>query len=398
MRKLLFVILIIAWFGNGFAQNSPVKVLFILPDSTKFYSNSFYIKDLAYMLDVKPEKVFIPYLQNIERELIPYEYENFEYISCAQQSLKKWHKEALYQTVQNDEGEEYLGVMPVSENSTLQAMIQDHGASFVLFVNLYEILSDEMIKYYGEKVTHVIHFDLFNSSLALIKGGKYLAITEEFLPESMEWFYKDFALNNLFFCKAWKKDSLNLSKAYQEEAISFEKKTFGFSKKKAIGVLFGTGMPYGGIGLEFNYNINHFWDINAGAGRDFSGFKVGLGARYYVLGYSKIVKPFVGLNYGFASGNQVILGAERDQYGKIINPEKAGRYKIHADHALYLRSGLNILSKSGLYVVPSLGYAYPFLRTKPSLLEGEENEIRNKVTNFLAVGGIDIGIGFYYYW
>jgi len=399
MARLALAFLLILTSGYILAQDKKARVLIVLPDSSQFFSNAFYINDLAYIVDKPPEEVFKPYLQTLSNEISLYKYEEVEFIRCQPADLKQIQENTSYKTILNPDEEEYLGIFsPEGKDSLMKSMAEKYMANYVLSVNLYEMLSDGPIKFYGEPIEHVLHFDLFTSDMGVVWGGKYSTVTDEFLPDYLEWFYKDFSLHTIFWCIAHKTNKEDLVQTFTGLRNKFEKEKFGFAGKKGIGVFTGLGSPYGGLGIEFNYNFNHSWDINFGAGKDFSGFKIGMGAKHYVLGYKKLLKPFAAINYSYCTGNLLEINAEYDVDGSIINPDELSRYKIYPDHMVFLRGGVVILSKSGIQVSPSFGFSYPFAKSVPELVDGITTGFRKGFVNLVAPGGFDLGVAFYFYW
>ena len=381
-------------------QSQTIKTVIIGLDTTQFFSNAYYLDDLAKANMVEPKDVPRMFGLHLSGNMADYSYLDYTYEKAGFEETDSVRQEGRYGTILDISSNEYLGFIPLNkQQESLRNLIKRRSADYVVSINLYEILADTEDFKTGDIASHVIHYDLLDKNLRLVHSGKFEADTYEYGVYDLEWLYHDFALDLIFWIRTYESGEKDVFEQYQNEIDDYFRRGSSITRKNGIGLAAGGGMPYGGLGLEYSQLINDYWEWNFGAGWDFSGFNLGIGTRYYALGnQGKRTRPFAGLNFAFASGNKFTLGEEKDEFGTVINPLEVSKFKIYADLAIYATAGLNIKIDEELSIVPSVGYSFPFGRKAPTLLSGPEKEFRNNFAEFSAVGGVQIGITIIGYW
>ena len=388
---LLPLVIFLIPLSYSVAQN---KILIMGLDTGQFYSNAFYLDELADMNGTQPEEVAKLYGLVLQQDLVNYQHDDFQYFSTSRKELDSVRLTSQFRTLSNAYGEEYLAMVPRSrDQSVLLGYIEKHDPDYILSINLYEILAlDDSVKE-GDDVVHVIHFDLFTKDLKTVNSGRYETQTNFYDTYGLDWFFMDMALEQIFWIQAYEKDPENMQEEYYDAIDRFYKSETSFEDMHAVSLMGGVGMPYGGIGIEYGKVFTESWEWGIGAGYDFSGLKFGLGFKYFVLGTSGTgPRPFIGFNLALATGNKFELGGETDEFGTQLDPDDVSTFKIFGDQAIYLRFGLNFLAESDLAISPTIGYAFPFSRKEPDLLSGPDKKGRTNFVQFMAVGGLEIGI------
>ena len=377
-------------------QTKEKKVLIIGMDTAQFYSNQFYIDDLAWVNNTNAGGVAIPYKNMLEYALFGYAETDFVFVRMPKLLEDSVHLHTAYRTVSN-ETEDYLGLVPKLPQADLVPEIAAlYKVDYILSLNLYEILADTISKYdVGSR--HVIHYDLFARDMKLIKGGRYIGRTYDVWPEYLTWFYKDFALDVTLWAGLHQAGKEITDATYTEAVAQFELDKFGLAGKKSLGISLGYGMPEGGIGVRYSQMKNEYLEWNAGLGWDFAGLKLSAGLQYYLMGFRYKTMPFVGLNYAFASGNTFVLGDMKNEFGEIIDPSNVSKHQIFSDHAMHLGVGLNVIIAPQVSLIPVFNYAFPFARKQPVLLSGKDSDRRNNVVSALGVGGAGAGLNLVIY-
>ena len=375
-------------------EKDKERILLLKLDTNQFYSDVMPASELADYYSVRENEIGSLFSIYLASNILYVESDSFQYVRPKAPAYDSIRMETAYKTMGGKDRPEYLGALPLnSDQRPLKKALKNSKSRFFLSINLYEILATEQYNEWGDPVLHVIHYELFTSDFELISSGRYQAETNSIYPMDMEWFFKDFALDMILWSKASMKGGDPVEN-YNTLSVELVESKYSIEGEDGFGLHLGFSAPYGGIGLEYLKTIGSNFDLNVGVGYDFSGFKIGFGSRYYMLGMKKPIKPFVGLNYAFASGQNITLGAIKDEDGQILNPDEVSKYKVYKDHALHLQAGFTWIYMDSFAIMPILGYAYPFNRTVTEKISGPDLPFRDKMVNAMGVGGFFVGITF----
>ena len=117
----------------------------------------------------------------------------------------------------------------------------------------------------------------------------------------------------------------------------------------------GVGAPYG-CGLDYGRRVARNLEATVGAGYDLSGFKAGIGARYYLWGTAREAKfaTFIGANVSYCAGREsvTLITQEDHRYFR----DDTAQIRIHACVVGRLRAGLHWQPGARLGVTTALGY------------------------------------------
>ena len=395
--RLLLIFLFVLGCIEAHTQDKAKEILLLGLDSTQFYSDAFYLDSLANAYALKPDDIPKMHSIYLEKALANYFFKGYYYLTLDRSTVDSIRSTMAFSTQFDKEIEEYLGIIPLTrDQSILQNEIAKQESDYLLSINLYEILALKDSTNFGDEVLHVIHFDLFDNNMKMVNSGKFQTSTTSYLANEMSWFYKDFALDQIFWIKAYENDPEKLEENYSKQVDSYFN---DITSNKYVGINAGVGMPLGGIGIEIGQLFKDDWEWNGGMGYDFSGLKLGGGIKYYVLGASGFgSRPFVALNYSFSTGNKFNIGGEKDEFGNQIAPDDVTWFQIFSDHAIHLRAGLNIILDKDLAINPTIGYAFAFSRKPIELLRGPDKNGRTNFAQFLAVGGLELGVSILIYY
>ncbi len=115
----------------------------------------------------------------------------------------------------------------------------------------------------------------------------------------------------------------------------------------------GFGAPYG-CGLDYGNRVIKNLEATMGAGFDFSGFKTGIGARYYLWGTQTKFATFVGANVIYCAGREsVTLVTHEDN---LYFQDETAEIRIHPCAVGRLRAGLYWQPGKRLGLMTALGY------------------------------------------
>ena len=316
------------------------RILVVGFDTTQFYTNVFYIDELAYYNNTTTYKVVDLYKKKLLQVLKYHDNKNeYEFIIADSADQYKVFKNSDYLEVENDYGEPFIGIAAKIEDtlSNIQGqllvdLMKKYNTSYLLTINAYEIYKKNPPEYtsYATRTQHIIHYDLFNRELNSLFSGKISL--KAFANEAyyMVSNYQEFAEEILLRLEAFlqKDEFTSMQEKYLELKEAYIKNRTG------LGVTAGFGAPYGLFGVLMSRYLSKNLELNAGLGYDFNGFKIGAGARLYMMKFNSQLKPFLGLNYAYASGNTFEIGGATDEFGTQLEPDDVSRIRIFKDHAI----------------------------------------------------------------
>jgi hypothetical protein len=400
ITKLLIVLsFCICWLSakGETQQPKPRKVLVIGLDTLLFSSNIFYIDELAHYNNVDIYEVVDLYNKRLMDALREFNHEEFKFIIADSADVAAVHAVSVYVELENDFGEEFTGIAPAEgHGEVLFDLMEKHDAEYILSINAYQIYHNNPPAYvsYDIKADHIIHYDLFNRALTNIYGGQTPLTSFAVEAIFMGSHYREFARGITLWLTAHEQ-SLQTNKPIKEvfNLLRDEK----YINASALGLSVAFDGPYGLVGGSFSRLIGRNFEVNTGLGYDFSGFKIGLGTRYY---FSDIIKrrlkPLVGLNYTFVTGNTFEIGGRKDEYGNQLDPDDVSRFKIHADQTLHLQGGISYWLENSLLSL-SVGYSYPFRGRRPELLSGNDSQSRMNFIRAMNPGGLGITLTYSFF-
>jgi len=377
------------------------RILVVGFDTTQFYSNIFYLEDLAYYNNTSVDSVVEMYRGKLLQTLKYFEDKKFDFVQADSADQAIVHRSSVYLNVLNDYDEEFIGLAAndsVREPYLIDLM-EKYNAGYLLSINAYEIYREKPPQYisYNTKTKHILHYDLFNRNLNAVASGTIPLTTHAnesfFMIGNYEQFANDILLRLRAYLTADENESARTR--YEELKESMIKEHWG------LGLSVGFGSPYGLLGIHATKYLGSNVDINFGLGYDFSGFLFGAGTRIYMLKFESDFKPFLSVNYAFATGNEFQMGGVTDEFGNQQNPEDVTTFKIFSDHAIHLGAGVRYIFDTQ-QVLLSVGYSFPFKDENPERLDNNpvsRETVRSRL-NFaeaMAPGGLDITLTYSFY-
>ncbi|MEO1516398.1 MAG: hypothetical protein AAFV95_15345 [Bacteroidota bacterium] len=145
-----------------------------------------------------------------------------------------------------------------------------------------------------------------------------------------------------------------------------------------LGLTGGWGSTYG-FGIELSVLLLEQFDLNAGAGVSFNGFKYGVGGRVYLL-KDNFISPYLGLNYVRSTGLPEI---------EITLDGIVGFYNILADETANVKGGLAI-EFGWTRLLTTVGYGFAFGDYDAVPTDGYINDEHQRFANWMAVGGLEL--------
>jgi len=372
------------------------KILVVGFDTAQFYSNVFYLEDLAYYNNTTLDSVVEMYRGKLLQTLKYFEHEGYDFIVADSADQALVHQSSVYLNVQNDYDEDFIGLAASDsiDEPYLTDLMEKYEAGYLLSINAYDIFRDKPPQYisYSTKTQHIIHYDLFNRELNAVYSGiiplTSFANESFYMVSRYEAFAKDIILRLKAYLTA--DDNESARTRYEELKEARVKRNWG------LGLSAGFGSPYGLLGIHMTRYISPSLDINFGVGFDFSGIKLGLGTRIYLMNFESDFKPFLAFNYAYATGNEFQMGGSTDEFGNQLDPDDVSNFKIFSDHALHFAGGVRYLIDNQ-QILLSVGYSFPIIGDNPELLSGKRSESRMNFVDAMAVGGLDITLTYSFF-
>lgn len=386
----LHIALITCFSASGQNVAERPKILVIGLDTLQFSSNVFYLDELAYYNNTGEYDVVELYNRTLMR-ILKENPGGYEFVVADSADKVNVHGTSFFVETENDYGEEFIGIAPAEGNgSKVIEMMEKYQASYILFINAYQIYRKDPPEYvsFDTRADHIIHFDIFTKELTNVYGGKMSLPSSAVEAFFMTSLYRQFAAEAVKWIKAYER-SLENRKSVEENFNLLRDEKYINASGLSLQLAFDG--PFGLLGGSFSRFIGRSVEANIGLGFDFSGFKTGIGGNYYVHDAfnNKDVKPFIGLNYFFASGNKFELGGETDDYGNQLDPDDVSEFKIYAEHAIQLQGGVSYWMNNSMASL-SAGYGFPFRDKRPQLLSGKDSKGRMNFVEAMAPGGLGI--------
>jgi hypothetical protein len=372
------------------------RVLVLGINKNQFDSNVFYIEELATLNDTTPARVLPHYDHQFKLNLQDYQSDKFEFIAADSADALRYYRRSIYMEWNNRFDEAYVATVSDSiQDRQLQDLLVKYNADYVLTINYYIIYKNIPPTYFteGVKTRHILHYEVFTFNSGIASAGTFSTSTTNSRANNIDRIINRFAeelIQRLVLFETAASEQEMMQKYYllREESI---KNAWGG------GIAAGWGMPYGGFGVELDKKIGRKVEINAGLGYGFSGFKMGAGARYYLLSYGTKVKPFIGTNVIWGTGSDYTIGGRTDQYGTQLDPDDVSEFKLKADGAAYFKVGFRWLFDNRQALMVSGGYGIPFRGYKAEFISGKYTASRQSEANLMAIGGPEAGITYIWY-
>ncbi len=399
MRKSLFLLffLVSACFSGSMAQvEAPRKETILVVGFTpqQLGSNVYFTEELAWINDTTEQYATL-YSEALVQSLLDFENENFRFVTVSKEQASLIHLRSLFAEWKNQFGESYIALTSDSLlESNLRTLMDVYRADYVLTLNFYEIYRSSAPSMYTPDldVRHIIHYDLFTYHMYTASAGTISLPTSYSAAAHMTKRYPLFAHELLARLEIFRTEETDTGMRQRY----FRLRDQSVANRWGGGISGGWGAPYGAIGGELLRQIGVNFDINAGIGYSYSGFKGGIGARYYLMQYGTRVRPFVGINLVAASGAPYTIGGATDDAGNYLNPDEVSRFRILPDQAIHGKIGFRLLGQSQALLVTG-GYSQPF-RGRPAQFErGLLNAQRQAQADLMRVGGLEIGISYIHY-
>lgn len=399
-RYFIIIMILCCWSGfRAEAQSDSTeaanRILVVGFDTTQFYSNVFYLGELAYYNNTDTNSVVETYKKKVLEVLKYHNSREYKFVVADSADQHRVFRSSVYLEVENDFGTPFIGIAAGedAQGQLLTGLMEKYNANYLLTLNAYEIFKKNPPEYvsYSTKTEHLIHYDFFNKELNSMFSGK-IPLTS-FANEAyfMVSRYQEFGDEILLRLKAY---NLVDNKARMMELYA-ELKERDIKNRTGLGLSLGFGAPYGLFGIEISRYISSSVDINAGLGYDFNGFKIGAGTRIYLIKFDQKIKPFLGLNYAYATGSSFELGGEFDEFGNQIDPDDISQIEIFSDHAIHFSVGGRYLLENQAFML-RVGYSFPFQDKNP-IVRGNESQSRRNFADAMAVGGLDINFTYVHY-
>ncbi len=380
---------------------SRATILVIGLETPQLYSNVYYVDELAYLNSTTVKNIIPLYNRQMDSVLSALSVEKYRFVFVDSAEASLVHQRSNYVDWKNEYGEYYVALDADSVQDRLfQGLMQKHNATYLLTLNYYDIYRSSPPDYFISplKTRHRIHYELFTHNLTLASAGQIALVSENSKATEMKEEYQEFAGELIQRLTIFEEATspTDARRRYFALRDRYIKNAWGG------GFSLGWGAPYGWFGIELDRYIGQKWDINFGIGYAPSGFKAGLGVRYYLLNYGIKFKPYFGVNYAWASGMELTMGAERDSNGPIVNEHEVTTFKIPSDHAIHLKTGFRwLFGRKALlmgvgYSIPFNGYNAQFV-TSGSAVDRNTFIRRERWANSLTVGGPEVSLAYIIY-
>ncbi|HAA23049.1 MAG TPA: hypothetical protein DCP28_31380 [Cytophagales bacterium] len=131
--------------------------------------------------------------------------------------------------------------------------------------------------------------------------------------------------------------------------------------------------------MEYAYRLTQKLDLTVGGGQSISGFRGGLGARFFLR--DKAFSPFIAGNLIYSSG---IDGLEFDANGTIATYDMPSRVAGFAKVGLKLGIGKHVA------LMGAVGYAQPLVNSQPVLVSGTDTDLHRTAMEVTNLGGVEL--------
>ncbi|MDO1444786.1 hypothetical protein Q0590_00915 [Rhodocytophaga aerolata] len=402
-----FVLLCFCFNVSSIAQvNAPAEpgkstILVIGLQPTQFYSNVYYIDELARLNDTSGSKATELYSQALVEVLTRYTSNKYRFVAADAAEMASIHARSTYVDWQNEYKEPYVALdADTVQDVAMKNLMQKYGADYLLSLNYYLIYRNNPPAYYNPviRARHQIHYELFDATMRIASAGQILLTSSDARAQAMRPLYPQFAEVLLSRLAIWE-GNYTEKQALQKYVLLRERL---IKNRWGGGLSVGWGMPYGWFGAELVRNVGSRWDVSGGIGVGPSGFKAGAGLRYYLLDYGTRFKPFFGAHYAWGSGMTIRMGGENDESGNLINEEYTTQFYIPSNHAVHLKTGFRWLKTNKAFLL-SAGYGIA-LKDKRAEVLFNGNDVptdvfsrRRNWANRFIIGGLDVGITYIIY-
>jgi hypothetical protein len=399
MKITAVLLFCFCWFSanGGNAKPQPRNVLVIGLDTLQFSSNIFYIDELAHYNNVGIYEVVKLYNKRLMDVLREFDHDQYKFVIADSADKAAVHAVSVFVDLENDYGDEFQGIAPAEgHGQVLFDLMEKHNADYVLSINAYQIYHRNPPSYvsYDIKADHIIHYDIFNRALSNIHGGNAPMTSNAVEAIFMGSHYREFARGITLWLQAHEKSLENNRPIKENFNLLRDQKYINAS---ALGLSASFDGPYGLVGVHYSRLIGRNVDVNTGLGYDFSGFKVGFGGSYYFRDImNRRLKPLVGFNYSFASGNTFDIGGRKDDYGTQLNPDDVSTFRIYSDHTLHFQSGISYWMEYSMLSL-TVGYSYPIRGRWPELVSGKESAGRMNFVRAINPGGLGITLRYSFF-
>lgn len=386
------------------AQSDPAKttILVIGLQPTQFYSNLYYVDELARLNDTSSAKATELYSNTLLSVLTTYNSDKYQFVIADSTEVAPIHTRSTYVDWQNEYKEPYIALDADSvQDLAMKTLMQKYGADYLLSLNYYLIYRNNPPAYYNPviRARHQIHYELFSSNMTIASAGQILLTSSDSRAQAMRPVYPQFAEVLLARLDIWK-GNYTTQQSRQKYLLLRERL---IKNRWGGGFSAGWGMPYSWFGVELMRNFGNRWDVNGGIGFGPSGFKAGGGIRYYLLEYGTKFKPFFSAHYAWGSGMTIRMGGENDESGNLINEEFTTQFHIPSNHAVHLKTGFRWLRNNKALMI-STGYGVPFKTNQQPEILFNGNDVpadvfsrRRKWAGLFVIGGLDVGITYIIY-
>jgi hypothetical protein len=407
---LLGLIFVTGWYsgqaqtttGTPAAEPAPATVLVVGFPLSQFYSNVFYIDEIAYVNDTTVRNVIPLYNQAFKTALASYPAGRYRFVAADTAQAAHLHEVSTYVDWRNEFNEPYTALGSDSLlDLRMQALMEYYQADYLLSINFYEITRGSSPNYLSPQIRtqHIIHYEVFTPDLRIASAGTIPLITRDLRAGAMRDSYREFA------------QELRLRMEIFEAGYTPEvaRRRYFRLRDRLVennwggGVFAGWNSAYGWLGAELTRYIGNRVDLNAGIGVGFSGFKAGAGMRYYLLEQGHRYKPFLGVRYAWASGMQMNMGGTTDASGVQINPGDVSTFRIPSARSVHLTTGFRWLFTDRALLLGA-GYGIALGGRREAIIENPGDTVtpdvldrRRRTANLFTVGGVDVSLTYIFF-
>ncbi len=393
MKQAILIISFMLTIGAVKGQQvQPQKALVVSFDSLHFFSNIFFIDELAYFNYVDPKMVVPIYRASINYGLKMEEDDLIEF-TLADDSLTERIYKLINKIIIETPEDTFVGISGTARQAdSLKYLLSKNDTHYLLSVNAFEIYAEEVPEepQYFTPTEHQIHYDLFNDSLQLISQGKFKIKSKSVEEAYMRSKYREFGeyiAEKIFEDGNEGFESRNDAMFYMKDQNT--RSTFGIGGSIGLSNYSGLGGIYG------SYIDKNKTEYNMSLGYDFSGLMLAVGIKRELDYYINQSRIFMGANYGFNFRNTFLLGAVYDDFGEVINPDDVSEYRIFSNNTLYLSAGLKNIGETVSYL--SFGYGVSLRNPKFELLSGPDEALRENFTRWMSPGGFLVSYTFVFH-
>jgi len=166
VKQFLFIGILFS-FLNGFSQTSNKKKVLVIPYGRFEFTSEFTIEDIAAKNDIEASMVFNAYQKAILNQFELYKDENFQFSPITSAAYKPYRKYIKYVDGKFKGKHHYSVNIKQFPKTEFSKLMEEHDASFVVFLNWYQIKKESLITKGKKKKryrygAHYVDYEIYN--------------------------------------------------------------------------------------------------------------------------------------------------------------------------------------------------------------------------------------------